>query len=199
MKQPICWPKRSVCLIWKVSAAWTMPETYCICRSMNSEAGGRKYIEADFRKAEIRIAGTIAEGLERCCRKTNGDTKASLNYLRRYVQTKDSLNEIDNARQLIYAGVRYKQDRSRKRKRVVKMISGSFQDGRPHAVYGLPCFRCWHVCWRCYPDTVPYVSAHQNADAVASGRNTPSGGGGRTPGGEQKQGTGHERAPFLTA
>lgn len=37
------------------------------------------------------------------------DFMASLNYLRQYLQINDSLNELDNARQLIYSGVRYNQ------------------------------------------------------------------------------------------
>ncbi|MCM1042368.1 MAG: hypothetical protein NC396_08105 [Bacteroides sp.] len=63
-------------------------------------SGKQKY---ELQAQLLKVLSDVAE--------KQGDTKASLNYLRRYVQTKDSLNEIDNARQLIYAGVRYKQDR----------------------------------------------------------------------------------------
>lgn len=46
------------------------------------------------------------------------DSKASLRYLRQYLQIRDSLNELDNARQLIYSGVQYSQQQQKEREKM---------------------------------------------------------------------------------
>lgn len=63
-------------------------------------AGTQKY---ELQASLLMILSDIAE--------KQGDNKASLDYLRQYVEVKASSNEIDNARQLLYAGVRYREDR----------------------------------------------------------------------------------------
>lgn len=68
--------------------------------SLQLIAGKQKY---ELQAGLLMILSDIAE--------KQGDTKASLDYLRQYVEVKASSNEIDNARQLLYAGVRYQEDR----------------------------------------------------------------------------------------
>lgn len=46
------------------------------------------------------------------------DSKASLGFLRDYLKIKDSLNDLDNARQLIYSGVQYYQQQYREQDQI---------------------------------------------------------------------------------
>lgn len=75
--------------------------------TMKIIAGKKKYaLQANL----LMILSEVAERQD--------DTKAALLYYRQYMQMKDSLNELDNMRQLIYADIRHTQDQREEENRI---------------------------------------------------------------------------------